>query len=370
MTPEQIVQTFATGQQSQLKAAIASAQSLSSGIIPQFLSGMTDPQVIAQYPQQIAAWMNTGMTQAEAIQQMRSSTLAGQKFGYTATGNLATPAGVSTDPTAPVPTIDQGYDPATIDAWLSSGDPVTIPGAQGPTTYTQSELYNGAIFSMLGMPAAQNIIVGGMGSVKVRAAVGNKVSQIMTAYGLTPTTVASAAAEFKGMTAANTKLLNTALYTKTFTATATDNLNLALAESAKVPRGGARIPNNYLQWAQGGFTPAGPLAQLETYIYTASREYAKVTGGGVGSVSALTDTAQAQADKLLNAAQSPEVFAQVVTAMKNDMTNVNSEQGASLSDFAPNVSNLLGLATGGTSGGGTSSDFSISSASDPLGINQ
>jgi hypothetical protein len=170
----------------------------------------------------------------------------------------------------------------------------------------------------------------------------------MDAYNLSPVQVATAAAEFKGLTAANSKLLTQALFTKTYTATATDNLNLALQASQGVPKTGAKIVNQYAQWAQGNFTPAGPLASLETYIYTAAREYAKVTSGGVGSVSALTDSAQAAADNLINAAQSPQAFAATVSAMEGDMANVNGEQANSVSSFAPNVADLLGMATGGS----------------------
>ncbi len=87
---------------------------------------------------------------------------------------------------------------------------------------------------------------------------------------------------------------------------------------------------------------------MQTYIYTASREYAKVTGGGAASISALTDTAQSQAEKLLNSAKSPEAFEAIVNAMKNDMSNVNNEYGKSIGQYAPNVANLLGAASGGT----------------------
>jgi predicted nucleic acid-binding Zn ribbon protein len=242
-----------------------------------------------------------------------------------------------------IPKLSEGATPAEIDAALTGGPPLIISGKK----VTQSTLYNGAMFSLLGVPNVENPLVGGLGT-GARIPVASKANDIMTAYGITPFEAAAAAQDFKALSQANVKIVNQATFTKAFTATATDNLNLALALEPKVVQGDMKIVNKYAQWEQGNFTPAGPLAELETYVYTASREYAKVTSGGVGSVQALTDSAQAQADKLLNAAQSPAAFAATAQAMKNDMANVNNNYGNQISAFSPNITNLLGLASGGT----------------------
>ena len=340
MTPEQVVQIFATGQQSQLKAAITNAQAGSANVLP-IDPSVSDSQVMAKYGTQVGLWEAAGYSQADAISQVRTASLAAQKA--VGTGQVApNPTGVSTDPNAVVPSIDAGNTPAQIDSWLTTGTPVNVKGVAVP----QQDVYNAALQIMLGTPVAQIPLLKGMGANQISELVAVKQGQIMTAYGLSPATLTAAQAEFKGMTAANSALLKTALYTKTYTATATDNLSLALTADAQVGATGAKIPNQMLQFLSGNFTPNTNLAGLDTYIYTAAREYAKVTTG-VTSGAALTDTATAKADQLLNAAQSPAVFQTVVTAMQNDMANVNSEQGTSLSAFAPNVSELLGFASGG-----------------------
>jgi len=235
-----------------------------------------------------------------------------------------------------VPTIASGATNEDITKALTTGAPLNLKGVK----YDQGTLYNAAIADMLGAPTG---VLGGMGAAAGRAAMGNKENQIMQAYGLTPIDVSAAKAEYKGLTAANTKLISQAAFIKTYTATAKDNLDLALAQSANVPRTGAKMVNKYALWAQGQYTPAGPLATFETYIYTASREYAKVTSGGAMSAQGLTDSAQREASNLLNAAQSPEAFAAAVSAMKQDMDNVNVEFNKSIGDFAPNVGKLLGI---------------------------
>ena len=255
--------------------------------------------------------------------------------------------------TAPVPTIANGATPAQITSYLTTGPDFNAKG----TKYSQGELYNAAVFDMLGIP---NSILGGMGAAQGRAAMGKKENDIMDAYGLTPVQVGVAKSEYQGLSTANQKQIGMATAVKTFTATATDNMNLALAQSDQVARSGSKLVNNYAQWAQGNFTPAGPLAQFQTYIYTAAREYAKVTGGGAASTAALTDSASAAVDQLINSAQSPEAFKATIQAMQADMANVNGEYANTISGFAPNVANLLGMATGGSG----SPDMSNNSSTD------
>ncbi|MEI6580797.1 MAG: hypothetical protein WCO07_01350 [bacterium] len=251
------------------------------------------------------------------------------KNGTTNVGNTAT-----------LPKIDltEGT-PAQVLQTLISGKPVYVKGITTPIS--QQDLYNSAILDMLGSTSS----AGGRTPSAEIPAIKDKETQIMNAYGLTPFDVAIARNEFKNMTSANLQLLQTSAFIHTYGSTAVDNLNLALEQSKLVPRGGAKMANNFKQWMQGNWTPAGDLAKFETYIYTAGREYAKVTSGGAKSAQALTDSAQAEVEKLINASQAPEVFAQVVQAMEADMNNVISNFDKQTSSYPEKVKALFGMAS-------------------------
>jgi len=212
---------------------------------------------------------------------------------------------------------------------------------------TPNSLYQAALeYTMKGGNLQQ--FVGGLSSKDPRTQaikdyISNKAGAIATALG---SSFPQIQAMYKVDSAAATKLVTQALFIKTYLATATDNLDLALSQSDQVSRTNAKIANNYIQWAQGNFTPAGPLAEFETYIYTASREYAKVTSGGAMSAQGLSDSAQREAAKLLNTAQSPEAFKATVGAMKLDMANVVNEMNNSVSG----ISSSLGIDTSKLSG--------------------
>lgn len=137
------------------------------------------------------------------------------------------------------------------------------------------------------------------------------------------------------------KLGPQAFATAGFVGAATDNLQLAIDASEAVSRTGARFVNRYLQWAQGELTTNTGLTQFETYIYTAAREYAKVTNGAAMSVAGLTVSAAKEAEKLLNAAQSPANFAAAAEAMKNDMANVTANQSKELRAISSVIANFF-----------------------------
>lgn len=165
-----------------------------------------------------------------------------------------------------------------------------------------------------------------MGMGKAGAAVRTRIiNRAAEKYGGTdPLDVAANKATYAANQGSLTQLTKIANATDAFAKTASDNLDLAVQQSGNVPRTGSRLVNRYLQWAQGELTPAEGLSQFETYIYTAAREYAKVTSGGAMSAQGLTDSAAREATKLLNAAMSPKAFSAAVKAMKDDMANVQS----------------------------------------------
>ncbi len=180
-------------------------------------------------------------------------------------------------------------------------------------------------------------------SMAIRMGIQNKAAAIAAAAG---TDIPTVQAEYRANSGALNKLLPIARATATFANTATDNLDLALSQSDQVARTGAKLANRYLQWAQGNLTPAAGLTKFETYVYTAAREYAKVTSGGAASAQGLTDSAQREASKLLNTAQSPEAFSAAVGAMKNDMANVVGEQAKTLNGISGTIASFFAAANG------------------------
>ncbi len=235
--------------------------------------------------------------------------------------------------------------------------PVTAQRPSGPsanvvdtrTGFTPNGLYQASIANALQgtMPAL------GLGqaprAIAARAAVVNTAGALAAQAG---TDLPTLRAEYKANASTLTRLLPQATATANANNTMSDNLDLALAKSADVARSGSKLVNRYLQWAQGELTPAKGLAEFETYVYTAAREYAKVTSGGAASSQGLTDSAAREASKLLNVAQAPEVFAGVVQAMKNDAGNVVTEQTKGLGRVSSTIANFFSVANGGGLVGG------------------
>lgn len=177
----------------------------------------------------------------------------------------------------------------------------------------------------------------------VRSLIPNQGSAMAAAAGVDIPTLR---AQYRANTTALNQLLPRATATANAMNTATDNLDLALTQSAEVARSNAKLVNRYTQWAQGELTAAKGLTQFETYIYTAAREYAKVTGGGALSAQGLTDSAQREASRLLNTAMAPDAFAAAVGAMKDDMSNVTAEQARGLSKISDTIGNFFAATNG------------------------
>jgi hypothetical protein len=226
----------------------------------------------------------------------------------------------------------------------SRPDPATANIPEPKTGLTPNALYQGAvIFALEGKPPAVGI-GSNLRAQNVRAATQNKAAAIAAAAGVDLPTVQ---AEYRANSTALNKLLPQAKATATAANTAIDNLELAARQSATVVRAGSKLANRYLQWAQGSLTPAAGLTKFETYVYTAAREYAKVTSGGAASAQGLTDSAAREAEKLLSTTQSAEAFTAAAQAMKDDMSNVIGEQSKTLAGVSSTIANFFSVANGG-----------------------
>jgi hypothetical protein len=211
------------------------------------------------------------------------------------------------------------------------------------TGLTPNAVYqNALVFGLEGKMASQ-----GMGAnpraKATRDAIQNQAAAIATAAG---TDLPTVQAEYAANRAALTKLLPQAKATATAANTASDNLDLALEQSAAIGRTDSKLVNRYLQWAQGELTEGKGLSKFETYIYTAAREYAKVASGGALSATGLSDTAAREATKLLNASMSKGAFAGAVDAMRGDMANLQSQQAKTLAGVSSTIANFFAAANG------------------------
>lgn len=262
---------------------------------------------------------------------------------------------------------------ASLDKSLASNAPPdTTPVVTGPpdpaTANIPSKVHgltpnavhqNGLVFAMTGRMAPQ-----GMGSSpKVKAArdaINNHASALADAAGVDLPTLQS---EYKANSAALGKMVPAYRFTAGAAGTANDNIQLALDQSPKVPRTGSPLVNHYLQWANGHtLTGNAQLTKFETYIYTAAREYAKVTSGASQSVAGLSDTAAKEAEKLLNAAQTPEAFAAAAGAMQNDMQNVTKNQIKQIGNVSDTIAKFLSVATGTPAPAGAGIDVTTPAA--------
>jgi hypothetical protein len=118
------------------------------------------------------------------------------------------------------------------------------------------------------------------------------------------------------------------LYNQTtaFANSALASLNFAVESGEKVWN--AKIPtaNRMRNWLSGTLAPNEALSEFEVFVYTAARDYAKVTSGGALSIAELSVAAAQKADILLNSAQSPGQFKAAANAMRRDMGNVMDTQ--------------------------------------------
>ncbi len=256
--------------------------------------------------------------------------------------------GVSSKTQLPLMTLASGATPQQVYQSLISGKDVPVKGSPG-TPLSQQDLYNLAIADMMGSTST----AGGRTPSGAVTAVKDKETQIMNAYGLSPRDIVTEKSQFQALSKTNAALLQTASYNNLALNTANDNLTLAIQASADLPRGGAKFVNKWAQMANENFTPAVPLSQLETYIYTFGREYAKVTSGAAQSKAGLTNSASDEVSKLLSAAQSPETFAAVAASMQADMNNVITENNKAVNAFPDTVKKLYGWADTGTANQGS-----------------
>lgn len=198
------------------------------------------------------------------------------------------------------------------------GDKI-IPGL-GSTP--NSIFQNGIFFALTGkMPP---LGMGNQGGIaQTRQSIQNTGNALIAKSGLDSATVRSAYQ-------ANQKSMDrmVPLYNQTtaFANSALASLNFAVESGEKVWNAKVPTVNRMRNWLSGTLAPNEALSEFEVFVYTAARDYAKVTSGGALSIAELSVAAAQKADQLLNSAQSPEQFKAAANAMKRDMGNVMDTQ--------------------------------------------
>jgi hypothetical protein len=265
------------------------------------------------------------------------------RYQYGPYGPMAAQSGVT--PTGP------------IEQWLSSGAP---PGAEignkaSPELggYTPNAVFQAAV--ALNFEGKEP---GGNTRFPTIVARNNAIKNMAAAMLPPGVNMSDLRAEFKNTQGAVGKMMSLYMGTSAAAEAATHNLDYALQLSPNVSRTDSRWVNEHVQKFLGDFTKADDLTEFEVAIYTAAREYAKVTSGAAMSVSGLSDSASKEASRLLAAAQSPKAFAAAIKTMKYDMAQaVNSQRNIIASKSKP-VSLYLEAweqmrsPTGGAVGGG------------------
>jgi hypothetical protein len=133
------------------------------------------------------------------------------------------------------------------------------------------------------------------------------------------------------------------LYNQTvaFANSALASLDYAMEAGEKVWNAGVPTANRMRNWLSGTLAPNEKLSAFEVFVFTAARDYAKVTSGGALSIAELSVAAAQKADELLNSAQSPEQFKAAAGAMRQDMANVMDTQRQGIGGVSETIARFL-----------------------------
>jgi hypothetical protein len=159
----------------------------------------------------------------------------------------------------------------------------------------------------------------GMGSSSMRAAIINRAAELFPNLN-----IAASAGSYRANVGSLSQMTKRYNAVQAYANQAKLSLQNAARLSGNVARSGSPMVNRYRNWANKNLKGSAPLSEFEVFVYTAARDYARVTSGGAESVAQMTDAATEAADVLLNSAQTPEAFAASLKAMQADMDNVTS----------------------------------------------
>jgi hypothetical protein len=154
----------------------------------------------------------------------------------------------------------------------------------------------------------------------IRGAIISRAAQIAKSRGMDSQAASLEAAAYKADSLSLTTIMKQKDFAMSFEKTASKNLDLALSYSNKVDRTGSPLINKWALFVKGQYAGDKDVLALAAAIKTATNEYAKVVTGQTGGA-AVSDSARAETEKMLNAAYSPQAFQEIVSLMKQEMNN-------------------------------------------------
>lgn len=127
-------------------------------------------------------------------------------------------------------------------------------------------------------------------------------------------------AGFRASQGAMVQLQRQHTMSQAFERTALANLRIAEEYSGRVDRGGIPVLNRWINAGRNEVAGDPDVAAFHVAVQTFVNEYAKIMSGSTGAAGA-TEGARSEAQSLLNTAQTPAQFREVVSVMRRDMEN-------------------------------------------------
>lgn len=205
----------------------------------------------------------------------------------------------------------------------------------------------------------------GMGGTTQRVRIINRAGEIMRDRGIPFDDLPQRQAAFKAAQGELNQLQAQRGKVMAFADTADKNLDMALQMSAKVPRIGIPQINAWLQTGQTKWTGDPALAGFAAATRVGINETAKVTSGQVSGVS--TDTARKEIENMLNTAQTPDAFRQVVETLRLDMANRKAGYMGQIDEIHRSMRSLSGAPQAGSPASGAAPPPAVSGGSPQRG---
>lgn len=149
----------------------------------------------------------------------------------------------------------------------------------------------------------------------------NQLAVSMKEQNLTANDIASGKAEYKANASALGQVSKMRNQVESYEQTVQKNMDLLTGLVAKGAKTGAPIINRWIQAGRNAISGDPDVTAYNTAIQTVVNEYAKVMAGGTGSSAASSDSARAEAGKLLSNAQTPQQVQSAIQIMRKEMGN-------------------------------------------------
>lgn len=151
----------------------------------------------------------------------------------------------------------------------------------------------------------------------------NQLAVSMKEQNITANDIASGRAEYKANSMALGQVSKMRNSVESYEQTVQKNIGIleGFLSGKGAPQGKMPVINRWIQAGRRSIAGDPDVSAYDTAIKTVTAEYAKVMAGGTGSAAASTDSARAEAESLLNGAQTPAQVRAVLSTMKREMAN-------------------------------------------------